>query len=374
MSNIDKRADSVSRIIADLKLKHGSGDTYAPIMRWDELLALLDELEAKDKSIGFLKDHLAQLANFNPDWDRLEAATDSLREHMAKLSAAEKRIAELERGSKVIKCWPCQKSVTVDQVTAEDGFCPSCNCGIDLEDYEIAELLATGIITKVGGRDMAEFTKEQRDILIKTAEYMVKRENTSEYSENIRKVAEYSEPMPLYAAPQLPHPAVVDENGLLRCPFCGSAARIVDSRLGFYVQCCSDNCDGLAIGPRVPELQSGQEEKSIDWEALAQAAKDKWNRRAAMLQAGNHTEQYLDMVDHFVDASEKGKDGTLINEGTMPATQIKPVADLYGITSPTGSETTFTFDAGEASSFVGSGWTVQEYVELERYQEAITGK
>lgn len=37
---------------------------------------------------------------------------------------------------------------------------------------------------------MAEFTKEQRDILIKTAEYMVKRENSSEYSENIRKVAE----------------------------------------------------------------------------------------------------------------------------------------------------------------------------------------
>ncbi|WP_353654746.1 ead/Ea22-like family protein [Citrobacter sp. Cb223] len=60
------------------------------------VLALLDELEAKDKSIGFLKDQLAQLANFNPDWDRLEAATDSLSEHMAKLSAAEKRIAELE--------------------------------------------------------------------------------------------------------------------------------------------------------------------------------------------------------------------------------------------------------------------------------------
>ena len=60
------------------------------------ILALLDELEAKDKSIGFLKDQLAQLANFNPDWDKLEAATDSLREHMAKLSSAEKRIAELE--------------------------------------------------------------------------------------------------------------------------------------------------------------------------------------------------------------------------------------------------------------------------------------
>ncbi|ENO0837439.1 TPA: ead/Ea22-like family protein [Enterobacter hormaechei] len=60
------------------------------------VLALLDELEAKDKSISFLKDQLAQLANFNPDWDKLEAATDSLREHMAELTAARKRIAELE--------------------------------------------------------------------------------------------------------------------------------------------------------------------------------------------------------------------------------------------------------------------------------------
>lgn len=60
------------------------------------VLALLDELEAKGKSIDFLKDQLAQLANFNPDWDKLEAATDSLREHMAKLSSTEKRIAELE--------------------------------------------------------------------------------------------------------------------------------------------------------------------------------------------------------------------------------------------------------------------------------------
>ena len=62
----------------------------------ETMLALLDELEAKDKSIDFLKEQLAQLANFNPDWDKLEAATDSLREHMAELTAARKRIAELE--------------------------------------------------------------------------------------------------------------------------------------------------------------------------------------------------------------------------------------------------------------------------------------
>jgi hypothetical protein len=57
----------------------------------------------------------------------------------------------------------------------------------------------------------------------------------------------------------------------------------------------------------------------------------------------------------------------------LPVTQIKPVADLYGITSPTGSETTFTFDAAEASDFAKVGWSVQEYVELERYQEAMAG-
>ncbi|BBS33385.1 TPA: hypothetical protein QH574_000830 [Enterobacter kobei] len=61
-----------------------------------ETKRLKDELEAKDKSISFLKDQLAQLANFNPDWDKLEAATYSLREHMAELTAARKRIAELE--------------------------------------------------------------------------------------------------------------------------------------------------------------------------------------------------------------------------------------------------------------------------------------
>ncbi|MCL7670042.1 hypothetical protein M8370_11100 [Enterobacter cloacae complex sp. OE43NF] len=56
----------------------------------------------------------------------------------------------------------------------------------------------------------------------------------------------------------------------------------------------------------------------------------------------------------------------------IPATQFKPVADLFGLTSPTGSETSFTFDAVEARDFIDGGWSCQEYVELERFQEAIT--
>ena len=68
----------------------------------------------------------------------------------------------------------------------------------------------------------------------------------------------------------------------------------------------------------------------------------------------------------------QGSDGTLTNEGTITATQFKPVADLYGLTSPTGGETSFTFDAVEARDFIDGGWSCQEYVELERFQEAIT--
>ncbi|HBU6123482.1 DUF551 domain-containing protein [Citrobacter freundii] len=97
----------------------------------------------------------------------------------------------------------------------------------------------------------------------------------------------------------------------------------------------------------------------------------------------------MEMDDDFDSAFEHGKavgwnayraamlqgaDGTLTNEGTIPVTQFKPVADLYGITSPTGSETIFTFDAVEARDFIDGGWSCQEYVELERYQAAMTNQ
>ena len=57
----------------------------------------------------------------------------------------------------------------------------------------------------------------------------------------------------------------------------------------------------------------------------------------------------------------------------IPATQFKSVADLYGLTSPTGGETSFTFDAVEARDFIDGGWSCQEYVQLERFQEAVSG-
>ncbi|MEL4017040.1 hypothetical protein AAE045_23245, partial [Dryocola clanedunensis] len=56
-----------------------------------------------------------------------------------------------------------------------------------------------------------------------------------------------------------------------------------------------------------------------------------------------------------------------------PLTQFKPVADLYEVTVPGGRSTTFTKDVAEAKDCIEMGWKVQEYVELERYQQACAG-
>ncbi|HBM2940171.1 TPA: ead/Ea22-like family protein [Klebsiella oxytoca] len=76
------------------------------------ILALVEALEKAQKSNEFLKGQLSELANFNPDWDKLEASYDSWREIAAELLVAKERIAELE--SEVEK-WK-QESETREQV------------------------------------------------------------------------------------------------------------------------------------------------------------------------------------------------------------------------------------------------------------------
>lgn len=52
MSNINKLAQA---IISDIRLKHGSDDFYAPIIRWDEFKVITGALEAADKRIAELE-------------------------------------------------------------------------------------------------------------------------------------------------------------------------------------------------------------------------------------------------------------------------------------------------------------------------------
>ncbi|MFD2021170.1 hypothetical protein ACFSKS_04730 [Pseudocitrobacter faecalis] len=80
-----------------------------------------------------------------------------------------------------------------------------------------------------------------------------------------------------------------------------------------------------------------------------------WQRRASMLQG----------------AVQPQKEPQNIPEN-IPAPQFKTVADLYGISVPGGRTLSYSTDAAEASDCRVMGWTVQEYVQLERYQEAMT--
>lgn len=133
-------------------------------------------------------------------------------------------------------------------------------------------------------------------------------------------------------------------------------------------------------GPDMPELKSefaDEDDNFYSWfgrfwlenyqqnnhttsakQMLGTMAEFAWRagRRAAMLQGVEQPQSAQQNIPEII-----------------PATQFKPVADLYGLTSPTGGETSFTFDAVEARDFIDGGWSCQEYVELERFQEAVSG-
>ncbi|MCU3340555.1 hypothetical protein N8V28_17610 [Enterobacter hormaechei subsp. hoffmannii] len=103
----------------------------------------------------------------------------------------------------------------------------------------------------------------------------------------------------------------------------------------------------------------------------AQVAPDEMTPQQASRSYGGEVRGYRDGWNACRAAMLQGADGTLTNEGTIPVTQFKPVADLYEVTVPSGRSTTFTKDAAEASDCRVMGWSVQEYVKLERYQAAM---
>ena len=102
MTDITELARRVEHIISDMKLKHGDKDTYAPVMKWDEFLALVEALEKAQQRIDELEnDEVRQrLANAEHQLYMAELAKNNLRSsrkaQFRKRKAAEQRIAELE--------------------------------------------------------------------------------------------------------------------------------------------------------------------------------------------------------------------------------------------------------------------------------------
>ena len=106
MSNIDKQA---IQAVADLKAGYTLGRTDVAIL--NELvriaLALLDELEAKDKYISELKSAVKsaddRYENRTPTQWAYDQACLALEKHRARAEAAEKRIAELQSENAYIR-------------------------------------------------------------------------------------------------------------------------------------------------------------------------------------------------------------------------------------------------------------------------------
>ncbi|EPY5356921.1 hypothetical protein ACXDTM_000389 [Klebsiella quasipneumoniae] len=67
MTDITELAQRVERIISDMKLKHGGSDTYAPVMKWGEFLALVEALEKTRQRIEELESDLSEWTDCKHD-------------------------------------------------------------------------------------------------------------------------------------------------------------------------------------------------------------------------------------------------------------------------------------------------------------------
>ncbi len=93
-------------------------------------------------------------------------------------------------------------------------------------------------------------------------------------------------------------------------------------------------------------------------------------RTQAMLDALQRRAEYYADLEALTPEQRADHDAGLKEFASMLQSNccIKPVADLFEVTVPSGRSTTFTTDAAEAKDCADMGWKVQEYVTLERYQ------
>lgn len=91
-TDITELARRVEHIISDMKLKHGDKDTYAPVMKWDEFLALVEALEyyksREERVTSLVRDN-------SKSWDELYRQVEAKGKRNVELVealASEKRI------------------------------------------------------------------------------------------------------------------------------------------------------------------------------------------------------------------------------------------------------------------------------------------
>lgn len=122
-------------------------------------------------------------------------------------------------------------------------------------------------------------------------------------------------------------------------------------------------CTVAQPAPVVPEEMTPQQ-ASRSYGGEVRGYRDGWNAcRAAMLQTGPLTSEDTKQAEPVMTASR------------LPETQFKQVADLYEMQFDDGRTCAFHTDAEKAVQWLNTcdGNKVQEYVKLERLQEAVSG-
>ena len=94
--------NDITALMATMKAAAADKVRYS-VLTHNDCRALVEALEKAQKSNDFLKGQLSELANFNPDWDKLEASYESWREIAAELLVAKNRIVELESRTVTVK-------------------------------------------------------------------------------------------------------------------------------------------------------------------------------------------------------------------------------------------------------------------------------
>lgn len=177
-TDITELAQRVERIISDMKLKHGVKDTYAPVMKWDEFLALVEALEkAQTKIIELqqkceidprtheiidLKERIENLESFRTaymewgdktDWMQTDKRFDAMKPWgKNRADVLKEYIDQLE--SRTVTIEPFRSFVTDADLAALHRFAECCDDpesgGHDLEKEQVRRLESIGALQRSG--------------------------------------------------------------------------------------------------------------------------------------------------------------------------------------------------------------------------------
>ncbi len=124
-TDITELARRVEHIISDMKLKHGDKDTYAPVMKWDEFLALVEALEKAQGMEAYWKtqcrgitDHCEELQARIAELEESNAQVIQSRDHYKRMTKEGlKQLAE----ARTVKLPDLRQIVSGDRYVWSDG-------------------------------------------------------------------------------------------------------------------------------------------------------------------------------------------------------------------------------------------------------------